>query len=192
MSLQLKGIHHLTAITAHAAQNLDFYTKTLGMRLIKKTVNQDDTSAYHLFYGDGVASPGADLTFFDWPTAPEKRGTHSIARTSLRVPGESLSWWQQRLRAAGIKASEIAERAGHRSLQFEDFEGQRFSLIADASGEGSPWAKSPVPPEHQILGLGPITLSVPDLSRTEPVLTGVMNMVEVRVHPATEGQVCRL
>ena len=188
MALQLEGIHHLTAITARAVENLDFYTRILGMRLIKKTVNQDDTSAYHLFYGDGVASPGADLTFFDWPTTPEKRGTHSIARTGLRVPAESLAWWQKRLRAADIATSEIAERSGYTSLQFEDFEGQRFGLIADPSGRGSPWAKSPVPAEHQILGLGPITLSVPDLSRTEKVLTGVMNMTEVRVHPKTAEQ----
>src|SRR6218665_3298154 len=83
-ALELKGIHHLTAVTARAKENVAFYTGTLGMRLIKKSVNQDDTSAYHLFYGDGIASPGADLTFFDWPAAPERRGTHSIARPGLR------------------------------------------------------------------------------------------------------------
>ena len=85
MSLQLTGIHHLTAITANAPANLRFYTQTLGLRLVKKTVNQDDTSAYHLFYADGQATPGTDLTFFDWPVGREQRGTHSIARTGLRV-----------------------------------------------------------------------------------------------------------
>ena len=188
MSLQLGGIHHLTAITAKAAANLDFYTQTLGMRLIKKTVNQDDTSAYHLFYGDGVASPGADLTFFDWPVGPERRGTHSIARTGLRVASASLSWWEAHLRAKGIKTSEIAERAGYSSLDFEDPEGQRFRLIADDTGEAHPWTKSPVPAEHQIRGLGPITLSVPKLDATELVLTRVMNLREVRVHEATAEQ----
>ena len=188
MSLQLSGIHHLTAITAKAAGNLRFYTQTLGMRLIKKTVNQDDTSAYHLFYGDGIASPGADLTFFDWPVAPERRGTHSIARTGLRVAGASLVWWQAHLRAAGVTASEIAERAGYASLDFEDPEGQRFRLIADDGGEAHPWGKSPVPAEHQIKGLGPITLSVPKIEATELVLTRVMNMHEVRVHEATAEQ----
>ncbi|RUW86822.1 ring-cleaving dioxygenase, partial [Mesorhizobium sp. M8A.F.Ca.ET.023.01.1.1] len=84
MSMQLTGIHHLTAITANAPGNLHFYTKVLGLRLVKKTVNQDDTSAYHLFYADGEATPGTDLTFFDWPVGRERRGTHSIARTSLR------------------------------------------------------------------------------------------------------------
>ena len=85
--MQLTGIHHLTAITAGARHNHDFYTRTLGMRLVKKTVNQDDTSAYHLFYGDGEATPGSDITFFDWPAAPERLGTRSISRTALRVTG---------------------------------------------------------------------------------------------------------
>ena len=188
MSLQLGGIHHLTAITAKAGDNLRFYTQTLGMRLIKKTVNQDDTSAYHLFYGDGIASPGADLTFFDWPVGPERRGTHSVARTGLRVAGASLPWWQAHLRSTGVTTSEIADRAGYPSLDFEDPEGQRFRLIADDAGEVHPWTKSPVPAEHQIKGLGPITMSVPKLEATELVLTKVMNMQEVRVHEATADQ----
>ncbi|TIU05434.1 MAG: ring-cleaving dioxygenase, partial [Mesorhizobium sp.] len=94
MSLQLTGIHHLTAITANAPGNLRFYTGTLGLRLVKKTVNQDDTSAYHLFYADAEATPGTDITFFDWPVGRERRGTNSIVRTSLRVASpESLAWW---------------------------------------------------------------------------------------------------
>jgi glyoxalase family protein len=188
MTLELKGIHHLTAITAKAKENVAFYTKVLGMRLIKKSVNQDDTSAYHLFYGDGIASPGADLTFFDWPTSPERRGTHSIARTGLRVGSDDdLAWWKDHLATAGISSGNIKERAGHSSLDFEDFEGQRFRLIADPDvGEKHPWAKSPIPAERQIVGLGPITLSVPNLGRTAEVLTKVMNMREVRTYPARE------
>ena len=87
-SMQLTGIHHLTAISANAKGNLAFYTGILGMRLVKKTVNQVDVSAYHLFYADGKASPGTDLTFFEWPAAREHRGTHSVARSGLRVNGE--------------------------------------------------------------------------------------------------------
>ena len=95
--MQITGIHHLTAVTGDAPRNLDFFTRTLGMRLVKKTVNQDDTSAYHLFYADGEATPGTDITFFDWAVKPEKRGTHSISRTGLRVAGEqSLQWWKKR------------------------------------------------------------------------------------------------
>ena len=93
--MQLTGIHHLTAVSADAPGNLAFYTGTLGMRLVKKTVNQDDVSAYHLFYADGKASPGSDLTFFDWRVPREQRGAHSITRTGLRVSGEqTLRWWK--------------------------------------------------------------------------------------------------
>ena len=189
MSLDLRGIHHLTAITARARDNVAFYTGTMGMRLIKKTVNQDDTSAYHLFYGDAVASPGADLTFFDWPAAPAQRGNHEISRTGLRVgSAASLEWWKDHLKNKDIASSEIAERAGHLSVDFEDPEGQRFRLLADPDSAGShPWEKSPIPAEHQIHGLGPITLSVPDLRRTEPVLTKVMNMREARTYGAGDG-----
>src|ERR1700735_3290177 len=100
--MQLTGIHHLTAISATPRENLAFYTGLLGMRLVKKTVNQDAVSAYHLFYADGKANPGTDLTFFDFPAAPEQRGTNSISATSLRVAGEkSLGFWRDRLRQAG-------------------------------------------------------------------------------------------
>ena len=113
MTLQLTGIHHLTAITANAAENLRFYTQTLGLRLVKKTVNQDDTSAYHLFYADGLASPGSDLTFFDWPVGHERRGTHSVSRTGLRVASLStLEWWKARFSDLKVKAGE-GERIVH-------------------------------------------------------------------------------
>ena len=96
--MQLTGIHHLTAISAKPRENLAFYTGLLGMRLVKKTVNQDDVSAYHLFYADGKANPGTDLTFFDFPAMPEQRGTNAISRTGLRVAGEaSLGYWRDRL-----------------------------------------------------------------------------------------------
>src|SRR3954468_23447126 len=122
--MQLTGIHHLTAVTANAPGNHAFYTQTLGMRLVKKTVNQDDVSAYHLFYADGLASPGSDLTFFDWPVGRERRGSHSISRTGLRVAGDpSLRWWQQRFAAADVAHGEIGERDGRATLDFEDPEG---------------------------------------------------------------------
>jgi glyoxalase family protein len=130
--MQLTGFHHLTAVTADAPRNHAFYTQTLGLRLVKKSVNQDDVSAYHLFYADGLASPGTDITFFDWPVGREKRGTHSIVRTGLRVDGAaSLAWWKQRFAALGVKHGEIADRDGRATLDFEDFEGQRLSLVGD-------------------------------------------------------------
>jgi glyoxalase family protein len=186
--MQLTGIHHLTAVTADAPGNVAFYTRTLGLRLVKKTVNQDDVSAYHLFYADGLASPGSDITFFDWPGEPERRGTRSIVRTAFRVAGAaSLSWWHARLAAAGVRHGEVGERDGRLTLDFEDPEGQRLSLVDDGgAGAAHAWAKSPVPAKHQFRGLGPITISVPDLARTEPVLTSLMNMKRVRDY-ATPG-----
>ena len=150
--MQLTGIHHLTAISAKPRQNLAFYTGLLGMRLVKKTVNQDDVSAYHLFYADGNANPGTDLTFFDFPAAPERRGTNSISRTGLRVAGEkSVGYWRDRLKKAGGHTGEIIEVDGRLTLPFEDGEGQRLVLVDDGgAGPASPWEKSPVPAEHQI------------------------------------------
>ncbi|MFJ7355545.1 ring-cleaving dioxygenase [Phyllobacterium sp. NPDC097923] len=189
MSLQLTGIHHLTAITANAPENLRFYTQTLGLRLVKKTVNQDDTSAYHLFYADGEATPGTDLTFFDWPVGPERRGTHSIARTGLRVGSkDSLVWWKARFNELGVKSDEIVTIGGRDSLDFEDGEGQRFRLIDDGGATPShPWDKSPIPAEHQIRGLGPITISVPDITNTEAILLHVMNMRQTSTYPSPDG-----
>jgi glyoxalase family protein len=175
--MNLTGFHHLTAVTANASGNYAFYTGTLGMRLVKKTVNQDDVSAYHLFYADGKASPGTDITFFDWSVPPEQRGTNSIVLTGLRIAGEaSIHWWAQRLARAGITYTE-GRRNGCAYLDFEDPEGQRLSLIDDAGcGEANPWVKSPIPGEHQIRGLGPIVLSVPTIEPTERILTDVLGM----------------
>jgi glyoxalase family protein len=137
--MQLTGIHHLTAISAKPRENLAFYTGLLGMRLVKKTVNQDDVRAYHLFYADGKANPGTDLTFFDFPAPPEQRGTNSISRTSLRVAGEkTLGFWRDRLRQANSHVGDVVEIDGRLTLPFEDGEGQRLALIDDG-GAGSAW-----------------------------------------------------
>jgi glyoxalase family protein len=184
--MQLTGIHHLTAVSAKPRENLAFYTGVLGMRLVKKTVNQDVVSAYHLFYADGKANPGTDLTFFDFPSPPEQRGTNSISRTGLRVAGEkSLGFWRDRLKAAGVAVRDVMEVDGRLTLPFEDGEGQRLVLIDDGGkGPSAPWDRSPVPAEHQIRGLGPIVLTVQDLARTAFVLTDVMNMRRVRDYEA--------
>lgn len=188
MAIQLGGIHHLTAITANAPANADFYTRVLGMRLVKKTVNQDDTSAYHLFYGDGAASPGSDITFFEWPVPPARRGTRSITRTALRVGADSLGWWRDHLRAAGVTAGDVKTIDGRASLAFEDPEGQRLLLVDDGGAYPShPWERSSVPAEYQIRGLGPITISVPDISTTGAVLVHVMNMEPVRDYTSPFG-----
>lgn len=185
--MDLTGIHHLTAITADAPGNNRFYTETLGLRRVKKTVNQDDTSAYHLFFADGAGSPGTDLTFFDWPVGRERRGTNSISRTGLRVSLDSLDYWASRLQDAGLTRSDITQTDGRATLDFEDPEGQRFRLTADTPAAAHPWARSPVPAEHQIHGLGPITISVPQLAPTDAVLTRLMNMRAVRDYASPDG-----
>jgi glyoxalase family protein len=192
--MQLTGIHHLTAISADAKGNVDFYTRVLGLRLVKKTVNQDDVSAYHLFYADGLASPGTDVTFFDWPAARERRGTSSIVRTALRVAGaKTLEWWTERLDAESVKHSGVKTRDGRLSIHFEDPEGQRLALVDDGGrGQANPWDQSPVPAEHQIRGLGPITLSVPELKLTDMVLTKLMAMRQVREYRLNNGAGARV
>ncbi|HZD04752.1 MAG TPA: ring-cleaving dioxygenase [Longimicrobiales bacterium] len=183
--MELIGIHHVTAVTADVRTNHDFYTRVLGMRLVKRSVNQDDPGAYHLFYADGVGSPGTDLTFFDWPLPRERRGTHAITRTHLRVVGEeTLGWWADRLEGHGVATGGVEERDGRKVLEFEDPEGQRLALVDDG-GDGDPprvWEESPVPPERQIRGLGLIRISVPSLSRTAALLTGVLGMRSVRAY----------
>lgn len=187
--MQLHGIHHLTAVSADARGNHDFYTRVLGMRLVKKTVNQDDVSAYHLFYADGRGSPGTDLTFFDWPVGRERRGTNSIVRTSLRVAGEAaLTYWVARLDAERVPHGEVREVDGRLQLDFEDPEGQRLTLVDDGgAGPFHPWDRSPVPEANQIRGLGPIVISVPQLAPSDAFLTQVMAMRRARDFDATDA-----
>lgn len=188
--MSLTGIHHLTAVSASIRENLRFYTQVMGMRLVKRSVNQDDVSAYHLFYSDAVGSPGNDLTFFDWSMPRERRGTRSISRTALRVQGaEALQWWAEWLAQHGIQHGEIVERDGRSTIDLEDPEGQRLSLVDDG-GLGdppTPWDRSPVPAPFQIRGLGPIQLSVPRLEYTETTLIGLMGMRRVREYPHPEN-----
>ena len=190
MTLQLAGIHHLTAVSAQIQENYTFYTQTLGMRLVKRSVNQDDVSAYHLFYSDRIASPGSDLTFFDWPHVPqERRGRQSVTRVGLRIDSaEILEWWREWLIQNYVSQSGIKERDGRAVIDFDDFEGQRLALVVDENpGESHPWERSSVPVEHQIRGLGPITITVARLRPTEAILTQVMAMEQVRTYPHPES-----
>ncbi|HEX6121877.1 MAG TPA: ring-cleaving dioxygenase [Ktedonobacterales bacterium] len=181
MTLQLGGLHHVTAVTGDAPRNVAFYTRTLGMRLVKKTVNQDDVTAYHLFYGDALGHAGTELTFFDWPDAgPTRAGTGTIAAIALRAPDRaSLDWWARRFDDLGVAHDEIAERDGRATLPFSDPEGQRLELVAPADGEqttagGAPWANSPIPAAYQIRSLHAVRLAVARLEPTARVLTEAM------------------
>ena len=185
------GFHHLTAVSARIADNKRFYTQVMGLRLVKRSVNQDDVSAYHLFYADAVGSPGTDITFFDWAVPPERRGSHTITRTGFRVASEaSLAYWAGRLSDLGVTTGEVETVDGRSQLRFEDPEGQRLVLVAD-DGEGPdpvPWEESPVPAEHQLRGLGPVTMTVRALPPTDGVLREVTNMRQVRTYDDPEGE----
>lgn len=183
--MELTGIHHVTAISAAIRENYRFYVGGLGMRLVKRSVNQDEVSAYHLFYADAKGSPGTDLTFFGWPLRPERRGTRAITRTYLRVAGlASLEWWTGRLRELGMRSSQVTERDGRLTLDFEDPEGQRLALVDDGgTGPAYPWDRSPVPSDYQIRGLGPIVLSVPSIGPTDALLTRVLGLRPMREYP---------
>ncbi|MCA0758203.1 ring-cleaving dioxygenase [Paenibacillus sp. N4] len=193
--MQLKGIHHVSAVTGTASGNFEFYTQLLGLRLVKKTVNQDDTSVYHLFYGDERGNPGTELTFFEFPvTARNRAGTSSISSLSLRVSGDAaLQYWKERFEAHQVEHDEITERAGRLTLAFRDFEGQRLVLVSDERNKGvpggTPWAKSTVPAEYGILGLGPVQLTVRDPEPTARVLTQLMGFRMKGAYPSpAEGQ----
>lgn len=190
MKLTLKGLHHVSALTAKAPENFKFYTEVLGLRLIKKTVNQDDISVYHLFYGDEVGTPGTELTFFELPMAGRNRdGNNSISALSLRVPDDrALSYWVKRLDEFNVEHEEMIERGGRKTLAFRDHEGQRLILISDENNEGvaggKPWAASPVPAEYGILGLGPAHLTVETAEHTELILKDLLGFRRKGTYPS--------
>ncbi|MEK5477974.1 ring-cleaving dioxygenase [Paenibacillus sp. FSL R5-0407] len=193
--MEFKGIHHVSAITKTASENFQFYTKVLGLRLIKKTVNQDDISVYHLFYGDEVGNPGTELTFFEIPNAGRNvDGNNSISALSLRVPNDqALDYWTRRLDEFGVEHEEVKQRAGRATLAFKDFEGQRLVLVSDENNTGvpggKPWDRSPVPAEFAILGLGPVQLTVAQPDLTISVLTELMGFRRKGQYPSfVEGQ----
>ena len=183
----LKGIHHVSAVTARASYNVQFYTQTLGLRLVAKTVNQDDTSSYHLFYADTHGTPGTDLTFFDIARARDQRsGTGLITGTLLRVRGETaLHAWAEHFDAVGVRHTPIHQRAGRAALTFYDGEGQTLHLVDDAPDtdrvpDTTPWSQTPVDLDHAIQGLGPVELTVDADAPTRQVLTEVLGLSPTR------------
>lgn len=178
----LNGLHHVTAITSSAEKIYAFFTYVLGMRLVKKTINQDDINTYHLFFADDHGSPGTDMTFFDFKGAIKaKPGSDEIARTSFRVPSdEALSYWETRLNHYNIKHTRIETLLGHKIIYFEDFDEQRYALISDKKNKGVkpgiPWKKGPVPEKFAIYGLGPIFLHIRDLPKIKQILSDTLGM----------------
>lgn len=163
---ELTGIHHVTAITSSAEKIYDFFNDILGMRLVKKTVNQDDISTYHLFFADDAGNAGTDMTFFDFEGIQKgKHGTNEIARTSFRVPNDkAVEYFLERFEQFNVKHEAIQEMFGRKILPFEDFDGQLYQIISDENDKGvapgTPWKNGPVPVEYAIHGLGPVFITV--------------------------------
>ncbi|KRN57799.1 ring-cleaving dioxygenase [Carnobacterium divergens] len=182
---ELKGIHHVTAMTSSAEKNYHFFTEVLGMRLVKKTVNQDDIQTYHTFFADDRGSAGTDMTFFDFPGIPKgTKGTNSISKTSFRVPSDNaLDYWLERFDQHNVTHTGLTSQFGNKSIQFVDFDGQQYQLISDEHNSGVPagipWQKGPVPYDYAIVGLGPIFLTVSSLDAMRLMLVEVMKMNEI-------------
>ncbi|MGH7662934.1 MAG: ring-cleaving dioxygenase [Gemmatimonadaceae bacterium] len=173
---QVTGIHHVTAIAGDAQENLDFYTGVMGLRLVKKSVNQDDPTTYHLFYADADGHPGTDLTFFPWANMPRGRqGIGLTVEVSLAVPGGSLAYWSERLARHGVTTGEPETRSGGNALPLTDPHGLALALVeTDAAREFTAWKKSTVPEARQIRGLHGVRLWERDLAATARFLTTAM------------------
>ena len=172
----VNGVHHITAIAGPAQENLDFYAGVLGMRLVKRSVNQDDPTTYHLFYADAEGHPGSDLTFFPWAQmAPPRPGYGLAMEVGLEVPLGSLDFWGRRLEKYGTKIGPVESRFGQRVVAFSDPHGLRVALVEAATGRAfTAWEGSPVPPERQVRGLYGAQLLERDASVTNRFLTSVL------------------
>lgn len=182
---KLSGHHHISMLTKNGKRNNDFYTKILGLRRVKKSVNQDSPSMYHLFYGDLTGAPGTELTFFEMPVAGRTvRGTNAITRIGLLVPSyDSLQYWKNRFQELEVEHSGITTYAGKDALFFEDHEGLRMVLLNNhdhaTPAHWQPWDGSGIPAEHRILGMGTIEMTVRYLERTVNLLKEIFNYTAV-------------
>ena len=181
----IKGHHHVSMFTADAQRNADFYRFTLGLRMVKKTVNQDNPSMYHLFYGDTTGSAGTELSFFEIGNAAKThRGTNSISRIALLVKNnDSLTYWQERFLSLNVSHGELFTYGGRLALPFEDPDGLQLLLVSNDEKETptfwTAWDGSPVPTQHQILGIGPVELTVRNIEKTSNTLTKLLGYHKV-------------
>jgi glyoxalase family protein len=177
------GLHHVTAIAGPAQENLDFYAGVFGMRLVKRSVNQDDPGTYHLFYADAEGRPGTDLTFFPWSHAAPSRDGHGLSvEVSLAIPPDSLGYWTGRLAHYGVRTTPVERRFGRAAIPVTDPHGLRLALVAteDAMARPfTPWEHSPVPPERQIRGLEGARMREHELASTTVFLTEVLGFSRI-------------
>jgi glyoxalase family protein len=185
----MPGIHHVTAIAGNPIRNFDFYTRALGLRFVKKTVNFDDPSTYHFYYGDETGSPGTILTFFPWEGASAgRRGVGETHQTAFRVPLRSLAYWTHRFIEKGIPHEALEKRFGEPVLSFTDPDGMALALVGIAGAEEEPgWSNGDIPAEHAIRGFQGVTLLLDSAVKTAAILTDVFGFREV----AREGSVIR-
>ena len=174
------GLHHVTAISGPARRNLDFYTRVLGLRLVKKTVNFDDPGTYHLYYGNGTADPGTILTFFPWEhVAPGRLGIGETQETVFRVPEGAIGFWTHRLLEKGVAHEGLARRFGETVLSFKDPDGMRITLVGLTGIESEPaWSTDEIPTEVAIRGIHSVSLLLREAAPTGAILTDVFGFQE--------------
>jgi glyoxalase family protein len=180
MTATVKGLHHVTAISGSAQRNVDVYAKLFGLRFVKKTVNFDDPTVYHLYYGDRVGSPGTALTFFPWERMGRGRG--GVGETSLvqyAVPEGSLGFWRERLEATGTPLSGPSEAFGEERLIFEDPDGLKGALVAVPGDSTTVWSTPEVDATMALRGFHGVDLALADHTATAEVLTGLLDYREV-------------
>ncbi|HEX2021653.1 MAG TPA: ring-cleaving dioxygenase [Candidatus Thermoplasmatota archaeon] len=186
MTPRVGGIHHVTCIAGDAQENLDFYAGLLGMRLVKRSVNQDDPGTYHLFYADAEGHPGSDLTFFPWPGMGSGReGTGLAGEVALAIPPGSLAFWRDRLEREGIRVAQEV-RFGEPTLTFRDPHGLRLALAASPRAEErafAPWRRGPIAPEHQVRGIHAARVVETAAGPTQDLATRAFGMR----HAGTDG-----
>ncbi|MGO4665519.1 ring-cleaving dioxygenase [Bosea sp. 2RAB26] len=187
--MQINGIHHVTAISGPARRNLDFYGRVLGLRLVKKTVNFDDPSSYHLYYGDEGGSPGTILTFFPWEhAAPGRLGVGETQETAFRVPEGAIGYWTHRFVELGVAHEAPQKRFGETVLPFRDPDGMRLALIGLPGIAAEPaWTGGAIPAEHAIRGFHSVSLLLEDAAPTGAILSDIFGFAEI----AREGSVTR-
>jgi glyoxalase family protein len=183
------GIHHVTAIAGPARRNLDFYTRVLGLRLIKKTVNFDDPETYHLYYGDETGRPGGVLTFFPWAgVAPGRLGIGEAQETVFRVPEGAVGYWAHRFIEKGVPHEALEKRFGESVIAFRDPDGMRLALAAVPGAESEPaWAGGDIPPEAATRGFHSVSLLLQDVAPTGAILSDVLGFAKAE----REGQIHR-
>jgi glyoxalase family protein len=185
----MSGLHHVTAIAGDPIRNFGFYTRDLGLRFVKKTVNFDDPGTYHFYYGDETGRPGTILTFFPWAgVAPGRRGVGETHQTAFRVPQRSLGYWTQRFTEKGIAYQALEKRFGESVLPFTDPDGMALALVGIPGAENEPgWSNGEVPAEHAIRGFHGVTLLLDSAAKTAAILTDVLGFKET----GREGSVIR-